>query len=113
MDFRHSNMIESSSSLVLLGDNRNRVASMGRGGYSCKWLINARARIGASVCIMNLLSKGVALLVSLQRVLGSLGPLNTLISNNRGLEVVWELNYFTLRGRKSLSNWLRSLLKLP
>jgi hypothetical protein len=105
-------MIDSSSSVVLVGGNRNRVGSTGRGGCSCNWLISARAWVGASVSKMSFLCTCVAPLVNLRQVLGSLGPLNTLISSSRGLEVVGVLNHLTLWGRKSLSSWLRSLLKL-
>jgi hypothetical protein len=97
-------MINSSSSVVLLDGNRNGVGTTGRGRCSCRWLISIRAQVGASVSIMSFLSIGIAFLISLRWVLGSLGPLNTLISHSRGLEVVGALNHLMLWSRKSLSS---------
>jgi hypothetical protein len=61
---------------------------------------------------MSLLSIVVAPMISLQRVLGSLGPLNTLIPSIRNLEIVGALNHLMLQGRKSLSSCLRPRLRL-
>jgi hypothetical protein len=54
------------------------------------------AWIGASVGVMSLFTIVVAPMISLQRVLGSLGPLNTLIPRSRSLEIVGVLNHLTL-----------------
>jgi hypothetical protein len=54
------------------------------------------ARIGASVGVMSLLSRVVAPMISLLRVLGRLSPLNTLILSNKSLEIVGALNHLTL-----------------
>jgi hypothetical protein len=89
-------MIDSSTGVVLLGSNRNRVGSTGRGRCSYSRLTNTSARIGASIGRMSLFTTAIAPTVSLLRVLGSLGPLNTLISSSRGLEVVLALNHLTL-----------------
>jgi hypothetical protein len=105
-------MIDSSSSIVLIGGNRNKVGSTGRGRSSCSWQIRVSAWAGALVGIMSLLSIVVAPLISMWQVLGSLGSLNILSSNSRSLEIVRALNQLTLWGRKSLSSQLRSLLKL-
>jgi hypothetical protein len=105
-------MIDSPCDIVLLGSNRNEVGSIGRGGCRCSWLISVSARVGASVGIMSLLSTVVESLISGRQVLGSLGPLNILISNSRNLEIIGALNDLTLRDRESLCSWLRSLLKL-
>jgi hypothetical protein len=56
---------------------------------------------------MSLFTTAIAPTVSLLRVFGSLGSLNTLISSNRSLEVVGVLNHLMLWGRESLSNGLR------
>jgi hypothetical protein len=85
---------------------------MGRGKCRCGWKKRASAWIGASVSKMTVLSTSIALRFSMRWVLSILGPLYTLISNSRGLENVGVLNHVTLRGRKSLSSWLRSVLKL-
>jgi hypothetical protein len=49
-------MIDSSTSIVLLGGNQNRIGSTGRGRCSCSGLISTSAQIGASVGIMSLFS---------------------------------------------------------
>jgi hypothetical protein len=103
----HSHMIDSPMGVVLLGSNRNRVGSTGRGRCSYSRLIDTSARIGASIGVMSLLTTAIAPTVSLLRVLCSLGSLNTLIPSNRSLEVVGVLNHLTLRGRESLSSCLR------
>jgi hypothetical protein len=69
--------------LVLLGSNKNRVRSTGRGMCSYSGLIGT-----------------------------SLGPLNTLIPSSRSLEIVGELNHLTLWGREFLSSCLWPWLKL-
>jgi hypothetical protein len=51
-------------------------------------------------------------MVSLLQVLGSLGPLNTLIPSTRSLEIIGALNHLMLWGRESLSSCLWSGLKL-
>jgi hypothetical protein len=56
---------------------------------------------------MSMFITAIAPTVSLLWVLGSLGPLNTLIPSSRGLEVVGALNHLTLWGRESLSNCMQ------
>jgi hypothetical protein len=99
-------MIDSPMGVVLLGSNRNRVGSMGRGRCSYSRLTDTSARIGTSIGIMSLFTTAIAPMVSLLRVLGSLGPLNTLIPSSRGPEVVGALNHLMLRGGESLSSCL-------
>jgi hypothetical protein len=70
------------------------------------------AWIGVSIGVMSLFTIVIAPTVSLLRVLGSLGFLNTLIPNSRSLEVVGVLNHLTLWGREALSSCLRPWLKL-
>jgi hypothetical protein len=89
-------MIDSPMGVVLLGSNRNIVGSMGRGRYSYSRLIDTSARIGALIGVMYLFTILVAPTISLLRVLGSLGSLNTLISSSRSLEVVGVLNHLML-----------------
>jgi hypothetical protein len=105
-------MIDSPTGVVLLGSNRNRVGSTGRGRCSYSRLIDTSAQIGASIGVMSLFTTVIAPTVSLMRVFGSLGSLNTLISSSKSLEVVGALNHLTLRGRESLSSCLRPWLKL-
>jgi hypothetical protein len=105
-------MIDSPMGIVLLGSNRNRVGSTGRGRCSYSGLIGMSARIRASVGVISLFTTVVAPTISLLWVLGSLGPLNTLISSSRSLEIVGALNPLTLRGKESLSSCLRPWLKL-
>jgi hypothetical protein len=105
-------MIDSSTGVVLLGGNSNRVGSTGRGRCSCSGLISTSARIGASVGVMSFFTTVVAPMISLQWVLGSLGTLNTMITSSRSFEIVGALNHLTLLGRESLSSCLRSWLKL-
>jgi hypothetical protein len=100
-------MIDSPTGVVLLDGNRNRVDSMGRGRCSYSRLIDMSAWIGASIGIMSLFTTVIAPTVSLLRVLGSLGSLNTLIPSSRSLEVVGALNHLMLWGRGSLSCCLR------
>jgi hypothetical protein len=110
--FFHSHMIDSPMGVVLLGSNRNRVGSTGRGRCSYSRLTNMSVRIGASIGVMSLFTTAITPMVSLLRVLGSLGSLNTLIPNNKSLEVVGALNHLTLRGRESLSSCPRPWQKL-
>jgi hypothetical protein len=105
-------MIDSPTGVVLLGSNRNIVGSIGRGKCSYSRLIDTSARIGASIVIMSLFTIVIAPMISLLRVLGSLGSLNTLIPSSRSLEVVGVPNHLTLHGRESLSSCLQPWLKL-
>jgi hypothetical protein len=89
-------MIDSPMGVVLLGSNKNRVGSTGRGRCSYSGLIGTSARIGASVGIISLFITIVAPTISLLQVLGSLGPLNTLIPSSRSLEIIGALNRMTL-----------------
>jgi hypothetical protein len=108
--FLHCNMVDSPTSIVLLGSNRNRVGCTSGGRCSISSLIGMGAWIGASVGIMSLVSIVVAPTICLQWVLGSLGPPNALISSGRSLETVGALNHLMLRGGKSLSSCLRPWL---
>jgi hypothetical protein len=81
-------MIDSPTGVVLLGSNRNRVGSTGRGRYSYSRLIDMSAQIGASIGVMSLFTTVIAPTIRLLRVLGSLGSLNTLIPSSRSLKVV-------------------------
>jgi hypothetical protein len=110
--FFHNHLIDSPTGVVLLGSNRNRVGSIGRGRHSYSRLINSSAWIGTSIDVMFLFTTVIAPMISLLRVLGSLGSLNTLIPSNRGLEVAGALNHLMLRGRESLSSHLRPWQKL-
>jgi hypothetical protein len=89
-------MIDSPTGVVLLGSNRNRVGSTGRGRCSYSRLIDTSAWIGASIGVMSLFTTVIAPTISLLWVLGSLGSLNTLIPRSRSLEVVGALNHLTL-----------------
>jgi hypothetical protein len=110
--FFHGHMIDSPTGVVLLGSNRNRVGSTGRSRCSCSGLISMSAWIGSSVGVIFLFTTVVTPTISLLRVLGSLGPLNTLIPNNRSLEIVGAPNHLTLWGRESLSSCLQPWVKL-
>jgi hypothetical protein len=105
-------MIDSPTGIVLLGSNRNRVGSTGRGRCSYSRLIDMSAWIGASIGVMSLFTTVMAPTISLLRVLGSLDSLNTLIPSSRSLEVVGALNHLTLWGREALSSCLQPWLKL-
>jgi hypothetical protein len=105
-------MIDSPTGVVLLGSNRSRVGSRGRGRCSYSRLIDTSAWIGASIGVMSLFTTVIAPTISLLWVLASLGSLNTLIPSSRSLEVVRALNHLTLWGRESLSSYLRPWLKL-
>jgi hypothetical protein len=61
---------------------------------------------------MSLFTTTIAPMVSLLWVLGSLGPLNTLIPSSRVLEIVGALNHLMLWGRESLSSYLQPWQKL-
>jgi hypothetical protein len=89
-------MIDSPMGIVLLGSNRNRIESMGRGRCSYSMLTDTSAQIGALIGIMSLFTTVIAPMVSLLRVLGSLGSLNTLIPSSRSLEVIGALNHLML-----------------
>jgi hypothetical protein len=110
--FFHSHMIDSPTGVVLLGSDRNRVGSTGRGRCSYSRLTDTGAQIGALIGVMSLFTIAIAPTVSLLWVLGSLGSLNTLIHSSRSLEVVGALNHLTLRGRESLSSCLWPWQKL-
>jgi hypothetical protein len=97
--FFHSHMIDSPTGVVLLGSNMNRGGSTGRGRCSYSRLTDTSTQIGESIGVMSLFTTAIAPTVSLLWVLGSLGPLNTLIPSSRGLEVVGALNHLTLWGR--------------
>jgi hypothetical protein len=99
-------MIDSPTGVVLLGSNRNRVGSTGRGMCSYSRLIDMSAQIGASIGVMSLFTTVIAPTVSLLWVLGSLGSLNTLIPSSRSLEVVGGLIHLMMRGRESLPSCL-------
>jgi hypothetical protein len=86
--FFHSHMIDSPTGVVLLGSNRNRVGSTGRGRCSYSGLIDMSTQIGASMGVMSLFTTVIAPTISLLSVLGSLGSLNTLIPISRSLEVI-------------------------
>jgi hypothetical protein len=105
-------MIDSPTGVVLLGSTKNRVGSTGRGRCSYSRLIDTSARIGALIGVMSLFTTAIAPTVSLLWVLGSLGPLNTLIPSSMGLEVVGALNHLMLWGREYLSSGLRPWQKL-
>jgi hypothetical protein len=110
--FFHCHMIDSPTSVVLLGSDRNRVGSTGRGRCSYNRLTDTSAWIGTSIGVMSMFTTAIAPTVSLLRVLGSLGSLNTLIPSSRSLDVVGVLNHLTLWSRESLSSCLRPWQKL-
>jgi hypothetical protein len=105
-------MVDSPMGVVLLGSNRNRVGSTGRGRCSYSRLIGTSARNGASVGVMSPFTIVLAPTISLVRVLDSLGPLNTLIPSSRSLEIIAVLNHLTLWGRESLTSCMWPWLKL-
>jgi hypothetical protein len=105
-------MIDSPMGIVLLGSNRNRVGSTGRGRCSYSRLIDTSVQIGASIGAMSLFTTVTTPTISLLRVLGTLGSLNTLIPSSRSLAVVGALNHLTLWGREFLSSCLWPWLKL-
>jgi hypothetical protein len=61
---------------------------------------------------MSLFITIIAPMISLLRVLGSMGSLNTMIPSSRSLEIVGALNHLMLQGRESLSSYLRPWLIL-
>jgi hypothetical protein len=75
-------MVDSPTSIVLIGSNRNRFGSMSRcrGRYNC--LRRASVQIGALVGKVTSLPTSIALLFTLQWVSSSLSPLNTLIPSS-------------------------------
>jgi hypothetical protein len=99
-------MIDSPTGIVLFGRNRNRIGSTGRGRCSYSRLIDTSAWIGASIGIMSLFTAVIAPTVSLLRLLGSLGSLNTLISSSRSLEIIGALNHLMLWGRDFMASCL-------
>jgi hypothetical protein len=99
-------MIDSPTGVVLLGSNRNRVGSTGRGRCSYSRLIDTSAWIGASIGVMSPFTTVIAPIISLLWVVGSLGSLNTLITSSRSLVVDGALNHLMLWGRESLSSCL-------
>jgi hypothetical protein len=105
-------MVDSPTSIVLLGSNWNRVGATSGGRCSSSNLIGTGTQIGASVGIMSHVSIVVAPSICLQWALGSLGPLYALIPSSRSLGIVGLLNHLTLRGGKSFSSCLRPWLKL-
>jgi hypothetical protein len=58
-------MVDSSTSIVLLGSNRNRVGSTSGGRCSSSSLIDTGAQIGVSVGVMSLLSTVVVPMINL------------------------------------------------
>jgi hypothetical protein len=111
VDEKHTNE-NIRSFLRFFHSNRNRVGSTGRGRCSYSGLISTSVLIGASVVKMSLFTTVVAPTIILLRVLDSLGPLNTLISSSRSLEIVGVLNHLMPRGRESLSSCMWPWLKL-
>jgi hypothetical protein len=105
-------MVDSPMSIVLLGSNRDGVGSTGMGKCSSSNLISVGAWIGALVGTMSLLPTVLAPMIRLQQIIGSWGPLNTLIHSSRCLGIVEALNHMRLWGRKSLSSCLRPRPKL-
>jgi hypothetical protein len=94
----HGNMVDSPTSIVLLGSNRNKVGSIGRDRCSCNWRVDTWVRVGASVSEMTLLSTSKTPPFSLQQVRSNLGSLSILIPSSRGLGIVGVLNHLTLWG---------------
>jgi hypothetical protein len=109
--FLHNHIIDSPTGVVLLGSNRNRVGSKGRGRCSYNRLTDTSARRGIDWCNV-LVHHSYSIYGQLVAGLGQLGPLNTPIPSNRSLEVVGALNHLTLRGRESLSSCMRPWQKL-
>jgi hypothetical protein len=105
-------MVDSPTGVVMLGNNRNKIGSTGRGRCSYSKLTDISVRIGGSIGVMFLYTTAIAPTVNLLQVLGSLGSLNTLIPSSRSLEVVGVLNHLMLRGRESLSSCQRPWQKL-
>jgi hypothetical protein len=105
-------MIDSPTGVVLLGSDKNRVGSTGRGRCSYSRLTGMGKWIGALIGVMSMFTTAIAPTVSLLWVLGSLGSLNTLIPSSRSLKVVGSLNHLMLWGRESLSSYLWPWQKL-
>jgi hypothetical protein len=105
-------MVDFPTSIVLLGSNRNKVGSMGRGRCSYNWRLDAWTRVGASVSKMTLLSTSKTPPFNLQQVPSNLGSLSILIPSSRGLGIVGALNHLMMHGRKSLPSGLWPQLEL-
>jgi hypothetical protein len=60
LGFLHSNMVDSRTSIVLLGSNQNRIGSNSGGRHSGSSLIGMGVQIRASIGIMSLISTVVA-----------------------------------------------------
>jgi hypothetical protein len=86
-------MVDSTSSIVLVGTNRNKIGSMGWG--KCRLLKRVSAWIRALVGKMTFLTIDIALSFNRCWVLSGPGPLNILISSSRSLEIVAALNHLT------------------
>jgi hypothetical protein len=86
-------MVDSPTCIVLLSSDRNIVGSMGRCRCRRSCLRRVGAWIGALVGIVTSFSTSIALPFSRRCVLGSLGPLNILISSSKSLEIVGTLNH--------------------
>jgi hypothetical protein len=63
--FFHSHMVDSPMGIVLLGSNKNRVGSTGRGTCSYSRLIDTSAQIGALIGVISLFIAVIAPTVSL------------------------------------------------
>jgi hypothetical protein len=61
----HSHMIDSATGVVLLGSNRNKVGSTGRGRCSYSRLTDTSVLVGASIGVMSLITIVIAPTVSL------------------------------------------------
>jgi hypothetical protein len=96
-------MVDSPTCIVLLGSNRNRIGFMGRCQCRHNYLRRAGVWIGALVGIVTSFTTSIALPIDQRKVLGSLGPLNTLIPSSKSLEIVGVLNGLTLWSRKPFS----------
>jgi hypothetical protein len=64
LGFLHGNMIDSPTSIVLLGSNKNKIGSTGRGRCRCSCLRRVGTWIGAMVGIVTSFSTSIALLFS-------------------------------------------------
>jgi hypothetical protein len=58
--FFHNHMIDSPTGVVLLGSNRNRIGTTGRGRCSYSRLIDMSAWIGASIDVISLFTTVIA-----------------------------------------------------
>jgi hypothetical protein len=82
-------MIDSPTGVVLLGNNRNKVGSTGRGRCSYSSLTDTSARIRASIGVMPLFTTAIAPTVSLLWVLGSLESSEHSDSQQQGSGGCW------------------------